>query len=65
MWHRKLSNQLHQTFLTINSQVNNICHVLQFCFYTGYLPSPHSYKASQTCYTLFHISDLDAIKYIH
>ena len=34
MWDRKLSNQLHQTFLTINSQDNNICHVLQFCFST-------------------------------
>ena len=33
MWHRKLSNQLHQTVLTINRQDNNICHVLQFCFF--------------------------------
>ena len=37
MWHRKLSNQLHQPVLTINSQDNNICHVLHFCFSTEYL----------------------------
>ena len=39
MWHRKLSNQLHQTVLTINRRDNNICHVLQFCFFSFWISS--------------------------